>query len=526
IPEPENIPPVVSVTSHSDGQIIETAELNAITIVIDATDSDGTITASSITVEGNTYNGTTASWTPSRFGLFNILASATDNNGDSATSNITFTINQKIVPEPDPDSNDSLEASYTIDSWSGAYQAIVTVKNTNKTTATSSWLGSFTLPAGQSLSSMWDAVEVSQESIPEGTLVKVKSTNSGGEIPPGGTASFGLSIQNPNDNSDELFNLTFIGKFKRPPIPGPGFTKYVFAPYIDVMLWPTPSLVEYYEASAQKYTTLAFIVAKENVPAWGGITEIKENDYFYADQINDIRKLGGDVIISFGGANGTTVAQGIDNIDDLVKAYKLVIDGYNLTWVDFDIEGAAQMDTPSIERRNKALKIIQDEYPDLRISYCLPILPTGLTGAGISILQDAIDKGVDVYSVNAMTMDFGDAVAPPEIPMHEHIINSAKSLAEQLSQLYPYKSEEQIWDMIGVTPMIGVNDVQSEIVWQDDAYKVIEFAKLNKMKFISIWSTTRDHDAAGKEGQVSPNHSGITQGEYEFTSIFKDFTRD
>ncbi|HJO92824.1 MAG TPA: cellulose binding domain-containing protein [Victivallales bacterium] len=423
--------------------------------------------------------------------------------------------------------DDRLGVSYTVDSWSGSYQAVITLTNSNETTTTSSWLGSFTLPTGQILSNMYDAVEISQESTDEGTLVKIKSPDWGGEILPGGTATFGISVQNPNNTNTELLSLTFIGKFRRPPMSGPGFTKSIFAPYVDVMLWPTPSLVEYYEVTEQKYTTLAFIVAgNEGQPAWGGITTIKENDYFYADQINDIRKLGGDVIISFGGANGTTVAQDIEDVDELVKAYKLVIDGYNLTWVDFDIEGAAQMDMPSIERRNKALKIVQNQYPDLRISYCLPILPTGLTEAGILILQDAINKGVNVYSVNAMTMDFGDTAAPPEIPMHEHIINSAKNLAEQLSQLNPYKSEEQIWGMIGVTPMIGINDVQSEIVWQEDAYKVLEFAKNNKMKFLSMWSTTRDHDPGGKEGQVSPNHSGILQGEYEFTHIFKEHSKD
>ncbi len=100
IPEPENIPPTVSVTSHSDSQIIEVPELGEITIVIDASDSDGTIVASSIAVDGNTYSGTTASWTPSRFGLFNIQVSATDNRGDTATESIVVTIKNS---NPDPD---------------------------------------------------------------------------------------------------------------------------------------------------------------------------------------------------------------------------------------------------------------------------------------------------------------------------------------------------------------------------------------------------------------------------------------
>jgi len=84
-------------------------------------------------------------------------------------------------------------------------------------------------------------------------------------------------------------------------------------PYVDVMLWPTFSLMNCYNATGQKYYTLAFITAVVMVrPSWGGITPLNQN--FMLDQITQLRSVGGDVIISFGGANGTPIDASITNV--------------------------------------------------------------------------------------------------------------------------------------------------------------------------------------------------------------------
>ena len=50
--------------------------------------------------------------------------------------------------------------------------------------------------------------------------------------------------------------------------------------------------------------------------------------------------------MSFGGAAGTEVAAKCSSAASLKAAYKTVIDRYNLTRVDFDIEGAARETMP------------------------------------------------------------------------------------------------------------------------------------------------------------------------------------
>jgi hypothetical protein len=58
-------------------------------------------------------------------------------------------------------------------------------------------------------------------------------------------------------------------------------------------------------------------------------------------------------MVSFGGANGQELAQAITNVPALATAYQAVIDAYNHSAIDFDIEGAAVSDHASIDRRSQ-----------------------------------------------------------------------------------------------------------------------------------------------------------------------------
>ena len=61
-------------------------------------------------------------------------------------------------------------------------------------------------------------------------------------------------------------------------------------------------------------------------------------------QITGVRALGGDVVVSFGGASGQELAEVITDVAALQRPIRSVIDAYGLTHIDFDIEGAASAD--------------------------------------------------------------------------------------------------------------------------------------------------------------------------------------
>lgn len=299
-----------------------------------------------------------------------------------------------------------------------------------------------------------------------------------------------------------------------------GVPERIFAPYVDVMLYPQFSVNNCYEKTGQKYYTLAFITSDgSGNPAWGGVVPLSEN--YYMDEINKLRQKGGDVIISFGGANGVELASASANTDlsVLQAKYQAVIDKYKPKWVDFDIEGAAVADKASIDRRNKAIKGLQEKNPGLTIAYCLPALPSGLTNDGIYVLENAKANGVRVDVVNVMAMDYGSWAAPnPDGKMGDYAIETAKNTYEQCQKI-------GLNTKIGVTPMIGRNDVATEVFYPKDAEKLVSWSiSTSWVKMLSMWSSTRDNGSGGALPYASPTCSSLVQSEFEFTNKFKSFT--
>jgi hypothetical protein len=94
------------------------------------------------------------------------------------------------------------------------------------------------------------------------------------------------------------------------------------------------------------YFNLAYVTAdSQSRPSWGGSDERAIDggafDQQLRGQISEIRALGGDVAVSFGGPRGTDLAQAITNVEDLKNAYRSVVDAYGLKRIDFDLSNGA-----------------------------------------------------------------------------------------------------------------------------------------------------------------------------------------
>ena len=291
----------------------------------------------------------------------------------------------------------------------------------------------------------------------------------------------------------------------------------VFAPYVDVLLYPAFSVNDAFDQTGQPYYTLAFITADTDCnPAWGGVIALEKN--YYMDEINALRQKGGDVIISFGGASGTELALCHSDVGALQAAYQSVIDQYQVTWVDFDIEGWAVADRASIDLRNKAIKGLQTANPNLTVAYCLPVLPSGLTRDGLYVLENAKDNGVRVDLVNVMAMDYGDGAAPdPEGNMGQYAIDAAAGTYRQAVSL-------GLDPQMGITPMIGQNDVSSERFYLSDAEVLLSWAEsTDRVAMLSMWSSGRDNGQCADQQWADPTCSGIVQTDFAFTDIFTQF---
>lgn len=305
-----------------------------------------------------------------------------------------------------------------------------------------------------------------------------------------------------------------------------------YAPYVDMTLYPTYNLVSAATNGNVKYFTLAFIVAdSNNKPSWGGYAEYEVNggtfDLQLRKQISDLRAVGGDVMVSFGGAANQELAERITNVSQLTAAYQTVVDAYNVTHLDFDIEGAAIANHAAIDRRSQALAALEQNAAangkNLQVWFTLPVLPSGLTADGLYVIQSALKYGVQIAGVNVMAMDYGDSAAPnPSQQMGKYAIDSANSLFNQLNTLYgTSKTSNQLWAMIGVTPMIGLNDVTTETFDLNAARQLVAFGQQKGMGRISIWSLNRDTASTTSKSYVDTTSSSIVQKNWDFSLIFE-----
>lgn len=300
-----------------------------------------------------------------------------------------------------------------------------------------------------------------------------------------------------------------------------------YAPYVYMAAYPRFQLFQIAEEHNVRFFSLGFVLASTECDAkWSGIVAVDGSiSHIYRILQNDLsrlRALGGDVIVSFGGAGGDELAQACLDVESLAAQYQRVIDAYGVRYLDFDIEGDDIYEPETIDRRSESIALLEaNNEQDLIISFTLPVLPTGLTPEGMYVLESAIEHGVEIDVVNIMTMNFGENFVDKS--MGENNILAAQSLFAQLQSLYPDKDEAALWSMIGLTPMAGMNDRLSDIFYLEDAELVTNFVMEKGIRMISLWAVDRDV-ACEFIDAVANNCSGIEQDPFAFSAIFNRIT--
>ncbi len=374
---------------------------------------------------------------------------------------------------------------------------------------------------------------------PEGEVTDGHQTSPGSDTPHDGGHDHGDMPMDPGTDpgmpGDETLVDDAVAGLNSGNVGDEKWGEAYFAPYVDMGLWPVPNLSEIAETYGTSLLTLGFMQADSNGnPAWAGLSALAiDSDFPQAADINAsidaFQAAGGDVMISLGGAAGISLAQAAvasgGSAEALAATYASVVDRYHLRRLDFDIEGAAVADSASIALRSAAIALLQQERPDLEVWYTLPVLPSGLTGEGLAVVRSALQAGVKLDGVNVMAMDYGESAAPTSGPnartMGEYAIAAAENTYSQLSSLFAEYDAGFAWRMVGVTPMIGVNDVLSEVFTVDDAQALEDFAREKGLGMLSMWSVARDRP--GSLGQATATASGLDVAEGSFSAVFNDY---
>jgi Glycosyl hydrolases family 18 len=306
---------------------------------------------------------------------------------------------------------------------------------------------------------------------------------------------------------------------------------HAYAPYFET--WTTDSITDLAQQSGARYFTLAFLQTLSKTSctlAWNGDKSQTLASGRYLSDINSLRNLGGDVVPSFGGwsadQGGTEIGDSCQDVNAIAAGYEQVITTYGVTRLDMDIEGRSLTRTDGIDRRNKAIKLLQDwavsQGRTVQVVYTLPTSATGLEASGLAVLQNAVSNGVRIDIVNIMTFDYYDKVTTD---MGAAAITAAQGLFSQLRTLLPGKTDAQLWAMEGNTILPGIDDYprKTEITYLADAQRLLDFARSTGISLLSIWAIQRDN--GGCPGVTDANDcSGIVQNTWDFTHLLSPYT--
>ncbi|MEV4611038.1 glycosyl hydrolase family 18 protein [Kitasatospora sp. NPDC049258] len=306
--------------------------------------------------------------------------------------------------------------------------------------------------------------------------------------------------------------------------------QHVFAPYFEAWTGENPATLA--AQSGAKYLTMAFLQTATKgscAPLWNGDTGMPVASTVFGSEITTIRANGGDVIPSFGGYTadntGTELADSCTDVNAIAAAFEKVVTTYDISRIDLDIEDNSLTNTAGIDRRNKAIKLVQDwaaaNGRSVQFSYTLPTTTSGLAASGLAVLKNAVQNNARIDVVNQMTFDYYDNAAHT---MGEDTKTATTGLYNQLAKLYPTKTPAQLWASIGIIEMIGIDDFgPAETFTLADATNVYNWAVAKGVNTLSFWALQRDNGGCvGTAG--SDSCSGISQGTWDFSHTFAPFT--
>jgi chitinase len=257
-----------------------------------------------------------------------------------------------------------------------------------------------------------------------------------------------------------------------------------FAPYL-LLTKNATGLV----GTKSKWTTLAFVVGYANSTiTWdsGGVDLKKLNA-----AISNVKAKGGGVIVSFGGASAgkkgskyfAELAGKYTDPAKLADAYIAVAAKLQSTWLDFDVEIDAVKDPASVDRRHKAIAILQQKRPDIRVSFTVPVETTGFDADTYAMLMKANAAGVRIDVVNLMVMYFTSTKT-----------SMSAATAQAVKAARPFITS--LGARIGITPQIGKNPSKKyahEDFTLADAAAVVSSSKPETdVAVVSFWSLNND----------------------------------
>lgn len=104
------------------------------------------------------------------------------------------------------------------------------------------------------------------------------------------------------------------------------------------------------------------------------------------------------------------------------------------------------------------------------------------------------------------------------------LVAQYQAVIDKLRSLYSSTTDAALSKVVGITPMIGTNDVSPEVFTTTDAQQVVDFANQRHIGRIAMWSVNRDSQCpGGVESWPENTCSGVLQQPWQFSKTLDRF---
>jgi chitinase len=259
-----------------------------------------------------------------------------------------------------------------------------------------------------------------------------------------------------------------------------------------------------------KTLTWAFAIGECGAETWNGLDAQKLADA----NVGAFAHAGIGYILATGGEGGVFTCGSDAGMEAFIARYA----SPQLIGIDFDIE--AKQTPEQVDALVQRAVAARAKHPQLRMSFTLPTFASSdgsgrsLTEQGERVLQAIRRHALDEYTINLMVMDYGPAQAASCVVAGGQCDMAASAMQAALNL---HRGHAVPLSRIELTPMIGVNDVVSNVFTLADARTLARWVREQGLAGLHFWSLDRDAPCTRPEPGASATCSGIDAPALAFT---------
>jgi len=261
--------------------------------------------------------------------------------------------------------------------------------------------------------------------------------------------------------------------------------RFIYSPYKH-LVQPAPFLVDGKRVAGPGALTWAFASGECGAERWGDATAAQIADA----NVGAFDAAGVDYLVSTGGQGAVFTCASDTGMEAFIQRYE----SKHLIGIDFDIE---EGQTPEqVESLVKRVKAAQAKRPHLRYSFTVATHAASdgsgksLNKQGETILAALRRNDVRAYTLNLMVMDYGPSARESCVLNQAGTCDMGKSAIQAAQNVH--RKYKVPYAQIELTPMIGVNDVVSNVFTLDDARTLGKAVRSMKLAGLHFWSFDRD----------------------------------